>query len=185
MHRALGGAGRSYQAGVRVRDDKQSDRVRDANDAIRELTIVADQGWMYAEQSGFDALQLMAERLAAAHVRLANEGLTTDLADTVAAILLRCGQCARSRVPARARRQTCSAERRSYTHGRLSSVSGITVRRERSVSEWPAAKARRVLAALRRVGWTIKREAGSHKVRSLSRRWYERLGARLGEEFER
>ena len=41
---------------------------------------------MYAEQSGFDALQLMAERLAAAHVRLANEGLTTDLADTVAAI---------------------------------------------------------------------------------------------------
>jgi predicted RNA binding protein YcfA (HicA-like mRNA interferase family) len=32
------------------------------------------------------------------------------------------------------------------------------------MSEWPAAKARRVLAALLRVGWTIKREASSHKV---------------------
>jgi predicted RNA binding protein YcfA (HicA-like mRNA interferase family) len=34
------------------------------------------------------------------------------------------------------------------------------------VSEWPAAKARRVLAALLRIGWIIKREAGSHKVLS-------------------
>ena len=32
------------------------------------------------------------------------------------------------------------------------------------MSEWPAAKARRVLAALQRIGWTVKREAGSHKV---------------------
>ena len=32
------------------------------------------------------------------------------------------------------------------------------------MSHWPAAKARRVLAALRRLGWTVKREAGSHKV---------------------
>ena len=30
--------------------------------------------------------------------------------------------------------------------------------------QWPAAKARRVLAALLRSGWTIKREASSHKV---------------------
>ena len=29
---------------------------------------------------------------------------------------------------------------------------------------WPAAKARRVLAALYRLGWRLKREAGSHKV---------------------
>jgi predicted RNA binding protein YcfA (HicA-like mRNA interferase family) len=35
------------------------------------------------------------------------------------------------------------------------------------VSDWPAAKARRVLAALLRIGWTIKRSSGSHK--SLSR----------------
>ena len=32
------------------------------------------------------------------------------------------------------------------------------------MSQWPAAKARRVLAALLRIGWRIKREAGSHKT---------------------
>jgi predicted RNA binding protein YcfA (HicA-like mRNA interferase family) len=32
------------------------------------------------------------------------------------------------------------------------------------MSEWPAAKARRVLAALVSLGWQVKREAGSHKV---------------------
>ena len=38
------------------------------------------------------------------------------------------------------------------------------------MSRWPAVKARRVLAALLRIGWTIKREAGSH--RSLARPGY-------------
>ena len=32
------------------------------------------------------------------------------------------------------------------------------------MSVWPAAKARRVLAALQRLGWIIKRETGSHKT---------------------
>ena len=32
------------------------------------------------------------------------------------------------------------------------------------MSSWPATKARRVLAALQRTGWTIKRESGSHRV---------------------
>jgi predicted RNA binding protein YcfA (HicA-like mRNA interferase family) len=32
------------------------------------------------------------------------------------------------------------------------------------VSDWPAGKARRVLAALLRIGWRVKREASSHKV---------------------
>jgi predicted RNA binding protein YcfA (HicA-like mRNA interferase family) len=33
------------------------------------------------------------------------------------------------------------------------------------MSEWPSAKARQVLAALLRIGWSIKREAkGSHRV---------------------
>ena len=32
------------------------------------------------------------------------------------------------------------------------------------MSSWPATKARRVLAALLRIGWSIKREAGSHKI---------------------
>jgi predicted RNA binding protein YcfA (HicA-like mRNA interferase family) len=32
------------------------------------------------------------------------------------------------------------------------------------VSGWPATKARRVLAALLRIGWRIKRQSGSHKT---------------------
>ena len=32
------------------------------------------------------------------------------------------------------------------------------------MSQWPAAKARRVLAALLRIGWTLKRETGSHRT---------------------
>jgi predicted RNA binding protein YcfA (HicA-like mRNA interferase family) len=32
------------------------------------------------------------------------------------------------------------------------------------VTAWPAAKARRVLAALLRIGWTIKRQTGSHRT---------------------
>ena len=37
------------------------------------------------------------------------------------------------------------------------------------MSRWPAAKAQRVLAALLRRGWTIKRQAGSHRVLQLQR----------------
>jgi predicted RNA binding protein YcfA (HicA-like mRNA interferase family) len=32
------------------------------------------------------------------------------------------------------------------------------------MSRWPAAKAQRVLSALLRRGWTIKRQTGSHRV---------------------
>jgi len=32
------------------------------------------------------------------------------------------------------------------------------------MSDWPAAKARRVIAALLRIGWVVKRDAGSHRV---------------------
>ncbi len=32
------------------------------------------------------------------------------------------------------------------------------------MSVWPATKARRVLAALERIGWRLKRTAGSHRV---------------------
>jgi len=38
------------------------------------------------------------------------------------------------------------------------------------VSEWPSAKARRVLAALTTIGWQVKRQSGSHKT--LSRNGY-------------
>jgi predicted RNA binding protein YcfA (HicA-like mRNA interferase family) len=31
---------------------------------------------------------------------------------------------------------------------------------------WPATKARRVLAALLRIGWRIKRQSGSHRILS-------------------
>jgi predicted RNA binding protein YcfA (HicA-like mRNA interferase family) len=36
------------------------------------------------------------------------------------------------------------------------------------MSEWRSAKAKRVLAALLRIGWHIKRESGSHKILSRS-----------------
>ena len=32
------------------------------------------------------------------------------------------------------------------------------------MSQWSSAKARRVLAALLRIGWRIKRDAGSHRI---------------------
>jgi predicted RNA binding protein YcfA (HicA-like mRNA interferase family) len=32
------------------------------------------------------------------------------------------------------------------------------------MSQWPASKAKRVLAALQRMGWTVKRQTGSHKT---------------------
>lgn len=39
------------------------------------------------------------------------------------------------------------------------------------MSQWSSAKARRVLAALLRIGWSIKRESGtSHKILSRSGR---------------
>jgi predicted RNA binding protein YcfA (HicA-like mRNA interferase family) len=34
------------------------------------------------------------------------------------------------------------------------------------MSRFPAAKARRVLAALLRIGWTVKRQSGSHRTLS-------------------
>lgn len=34
------------------------------------------------------------------------------------------------------------------------------------MSQWPSARARRVLAALLRIGWTIKRTSGSHRTLS-------------------
>lgn len=32
------------------------------------------------------------------------------------------------------------------------------------MTSWPSSKARRVLAALLEIGWTIKRQSGSHKT---------------------
>ena len=34
------------------------------------------------------------------------------------------------------------------------------------MSNWPSSRARRVLAALQRVGWVIKRQSGSHRTMS-------------------
>ena len=34
------------------------------------------------------------------------------------------------------------------------------------MSQWPATKAKRVLAAPQRIGWSIKRQSGSHRVLS-------------------
>lgn len=35
---------------------------------------------------------------------------------------------------------------------------------QRRVSAWPSTRAQRVLAALLRLGWRVKRQSGSHKV---------------------
>ena len=32
------------------------------------------------------------------------------------------------------------------------------------MSSWPSTRAKRVLAALKRIGWEVKRERGSHRV---------------------
>jgi predicted RNA binding protein YcfA (HicA-like mRNA interferase family) len=32
------------------------------------------------------------------------------------------------------------------------------------MSQWPSTKAKRVLAALLRIGWSIKRQSGSHRI---------------------
>jgi predicted RNA binding protein YcfA (HicA-like mRNA interferase family) len=32
------------------------------------------------------------------------------------------------------------------------------------MSQWPATKAKRVLAALQNIGWSIKRQSGSHRT---------------------
>lgn len=32
------------------------------------------------------------------------------------------------------------------------------------MSKWPASKAKKVLAALLRIGWSVKRQSGSHRV---------------------
>jgi predicted RNA binding protein YcfA (HicA-like mRNA interferase family) len=32
------------------------------------------------------------------------------------------------------------------------------------VSRWPASEAKRVLAALLRIGWAVKRQTGSHRI---------------------
>ena len=32
------------------------------------------------------------------------------------------------------------------------------------MSDWPSTRASRVLAALQRIGWTIKRQSGSHRT---------------------
>ena len=34
------------------------------------------------------------------------------------------------------------------------------------MSAWPAVRARRVLAALLRIGWSVKRQSGSHRTLS-------------------
>ncbi|HIB13308.1 MAG: type II toxin-antitoxin system HicA family toxin [Dehalococcoidia bacterium] len=34
------------------------------------------------------------------------------------------------------------------------------------MSRWPSARSRRVLAALLRIGWRVKRQSGSHRILS-------------------
>ena len=51
------------------------------------------------------------------------------------------------------------------------------------MSQWSAARARHVLAALSRIGWKVKRQTGSHKVLARDR-WPDFVFAfRDGEEL--
>jgi predicted RNA binding protein YcfA (HicA-like mRNA interferase family) len=50
------------------------------------------------------------------------------------------------------------------------------------VSQWPATKARRVLAALLSIGWQIKREVGSSHRRLSRRGWPDYTFAFHGDE---
>lgn len=36
--------------------------------------------------------------------------------------------------------------------------------KELVMNQWPTTKAKRVLAALKRIGWRVKRQTGSHKT---------------------
>ena len=50
------------------------------------------------------------------------------------------------------------------------------------MTEWPSIRASRVLAALSKIGWTVKRQAGSH--RTLSRDgWADFFAFHEGEEI--
>jgi predicted RNA binding protein YcfA (HicA-like mRNA interferase family) len=50
------------------------------------------------------------------------------------------------------------------------------------MSAWPAAKARRVLLALMRIGWTVKRQVGSH--RKLERSGYPDYTFAFHDDYE-
>ena len=43
-------------------------------------------------------------------------------------------------------------------------MAAVAVDRETAVDAWRSVKARQVLASLLRIGWTIKRSSGSHRV---------------------
>lgn len=51
------------------------------------------------------------------------------------------------------------------------------------VSSWPAAKARRVLAALERLGWQVKRQSGPNRL--LKRRGWPDYEFSFHDSFER
>lgn len=50
------------------------------------------------------------------------------------------------------------------------------------MSQWPSSKARRVLAALLRIGWVLKRQTGSHRV--LAKPGWEDFVFAFHDEFE-
>ncbi len=50
------------------------------------------------------------------------------------------------------------------------------------MSAWPSTKARRVLAALLRIGWQVKRQSGSH--RTLSRAGWADVVFAFGDDDE-
>ena len=67
-----------------------------------------------------------------------------------------------NRPSSKPRRSPCAA-RRSTRSRRAGSRLGPSFRGG-PMSRWPSTKARRVLAALYRIGWSLKRQSGSHRI---------------------
>lgn len=84
LHRLLGSTGRAYFLAANMVDPSQrTEHQMAAYEMEKELSSLADQGWLYATQSGLDALQIMGENLARAHVSSRNDAISPALAEEV------------------------------------------------------------------------------------------------------
>lgn len=68
IHRKLGAVGRAFARAGGINDAKQREREEDAYRAGQELAEMTDEAWLYAEQSGFEAIQRLTEGMASAYV---------------------------------------------------------------------------------------------------------------------
>ena len=85
IHRKLGMVGRSFARAGAIQDAKRIEREEAAYRAGQELAEVADDAWLYAEQSGFEAVQRLSEGMTSAYVdRVKGKISFSEMADRVA-----------------------------------------------------------------------------------------------------